>query len=113
MKEVKIVIRRERADRVVRALKSADVARFHVSHVHVLGAGVDPGDARISLEEGARYTEKVKIEVFCRPEDVGKVVDLVREQAATGRRGDGTVAVTDVDRLVSVRTGEEDLLAVV
>lgn len=113
MKEIKIVLRRDRVDPVVQALAEADVPRFHVSHVHVLGAGIDPSDARLSLEEGTRFTEKAKIEVFCRERDVDRIIDLVREHAATGMRGDGVVAVTDVTRLVSVRSGEEGLLAVV
>lgn len=113
MKEVKIVLRRDRVDPVVHALGEADVPRFHVSHVHVLGSGVDPEDARVSLEEGARYTEKAKIEVFCREADVDRIVALVREHAATGQRGDGLIAVTPLERIVGIRTGEEDLLAVV
>lgn len=113
MKEVRIVLRRDRVDRVLRALTEADVHRFHVSHVHVLGAGVDPTQARLSLEEGARYTEKARIELFCRDGDVDAILETVREHAGTGRRGDGLVAVTPVERVVSIRTGEENLLAVV
>jgi nitrogen regulatory protein P-II 1 len=113
MKEVKIVLRKDRVDPVVHALAAGDVPRFHVSHVHVLGAGVDPEDVRVSLEEGSRYTEKAKIEVFCRAADVDRVVALVREHACTGRRGDGLIAVTSLERIVGIRTGEEDLLAVV
>jgi len=113
MKEVKIVLRRDRADPVLRALRHADIARFHVSHVHVLGAGLDPRDSRLSLEEGTCYTDKVKIEVFCRAADVDVVVELVREHAATGHRGDGIIVVTPLERVVGIRTGEEGLLAVV
>jgi nitrogen regulatory protein PII len=89
------------------------VPRFHVSHVEVFGAGVDPEDARFSMEEGARYTEKTRIELFCRVCDVDRIVAMVREHAATGCRGDGVLTVTALDRIVSLRTGEEDLLAVV
>lgn len=113
MKEVTVVLRRDRADPVLRALADADLPRFHVSRVHVLGAGVDPSDTRTSVEEGTRYTEKVKIEIFCREADVDGIVSVVREHAATGRRGDGVVAVTPLERIVGIRTGDEDLLAVV
>lgn len=113
MREVKIVVRRDCVDEVVVALRDADIPRFHVSHVHVLGAGVDPEDSRLSLEEGTRYTEKSKIEVFCRQADVQRVIEIVREHAATGHRGDGVMAVTPIERIVSIRTGEEDVLAVV
>lgn len=113
MKEVRIVIRKECVDPVVHALLQAEVPRLHVSHVHALGAGVDPADAHLSLEEGASFTEKARIDALCRPEDVERVIEAVREHAATGRKGDGTVTVAAVERVVSVRTGEEGLLAVV
>lgn len=113
MKEVKIVLRKARVDRVVHALEEAVVPRFHVSHVHVLGAGVDPDDARVSMEEGTRFTEKAKVELFCRDEDVDRIVALVREHAATGEQGDGVIAVTSLERIVGIRTGDEGLLAVV
>jgi len=111
--EVKIVLRRNRADPVLHALRDADIARIHVSHVHVLGAGVDPGDSHLSLEEGTHYTDKVKIEVFCRAADVDAVVEIVREHAATGHRGDGIIAVTPLNGVIGIRTGAEGLLAVV
>jgi nitrogen regulatory protein PII len=113
VKEVTIVIRKDRVDPVVHALAAVDLPRFHVSHVHAVGAGIDPDEARFSMEEGTRYTEKAKIEVFCRQEDVETVVGLVREHAATGQRGDGLITVTPLERIVSVRTGDEELLAVV
>lgn len=113
MKEVKIVLRRDCVDDVVLALREAGIPRFHVSHVHVLGAGVDPRDSRLSLEEGTRYTEKAKIEAFCREAEVERIVEIVRAHAATGHRGDGVVAVTPIEKVVSIRTGDEDLLAVV
>lgn len=113
MKEVTIVIRKDRVDPVVHALAAADLPRFHVSHVHAVGAGIDPDQARLSVEEGKRFTEKAKIEVFCRKEDVETVVRLVRDHAATGQRGDGLIAVSPLEQIVSVRTGDDDLLAIV
>lgn len=38
---------------------------------------------RLSFEEGAAYTEKTKIEVVCREEDVQRLVDLIRTAART------------------------------
>lgn len=41
------------------------------------------------------------------------MIEAVPEHAATGRKGDGLVAVASVERVMSVGTGEEGLLAVV
>ena len=113
MKEMRIVVRTECVDPVVHALLEIGVPRLHVSHVHAVGAGVDPSDAHLSMEEGASFTEKARIEVLCRDDDVEPVIRAARAHGATGRRGDGMVWVVPVERVVSVRTGEEGLLAVV
>lgn len=112
MKEVKVIVRKERVDALVHALRGGGVTRLWTSHVHALGVGVDPEKAHLSMEEGAEFMEKAKVELFCRSEDLEEVIRIVREHAATGHRGDGLIAVTPLERLVSVRTGDEELLAV-
>lgn len=112
MKEVKAIVRKERVDAVVHALRSAGVARLWTSHVRALGYGVDPDEAHVALEEGTEFMEKAKVELYCRAVELEEVIRLVREQASTGHRGDGVIAVTPLERLVSVRTGDEEFLAV-
>ena len=111
MKEVKAIVRKERVQDVVSALRAAGVPRLSLCHVHSLGSGVDPEDYRLSFEEGAAYTEKTKIEVVCRAGDVQRLVDLIRTTAQTGHRGDGVIFVSDVERTVKIRTGDENGLA--
>jgi nitrogen regulatory protein PII len=40
--------------------------------------------------------------------DVDKVVELIRNTAATGNIGDGKIFVIPVLRTIRIRTGEED-----
>lgn len=111
MKLLKAIIRIERVEHVVAGLREAGVPRLTISHVHALGSGVDPEHYRLSLEAGAAYTEKAKIELICHTEDVERLLDVVRSRACTGHRGDGVIAVLDVERCLKVRTGDEDQLA--
>lgn len=111
MKELKIICRKERVEDVVAALRAAGVPRLTVSHVHALGSGVDPEHYRLSFEEGAPYTEKAKIELVCRAEDLLRFVDIVRENGRTGQRGDGVIFVTKIEQVVKIRTGDENALA--
>lgn len=113
MKEVKIILRKERVAAVIKALGEAGVPRLTVSHVHALGAGVDPDHYRLSMEEESAYTEKARIEVVCREDAVPVVVDIVRSHGRTGLRGDGIILVQDVERIVKIRTGDENALALV
>lgn len=111
MKEIKACVRRDRVHEVLKAIGGVGAARILVCHVHSIGAGVDPDDFRISFEEGTTYTEKSKVEVICRDGDVDGIVNALARAARTGQPGDGIVLVSDVERFVEVRTGDEGALA--
>ncbi|MFO7892821.1 MAG: P-II family nitrogen regulator [Longimicrobiales bacterium] len=113
MKEIKAIVRTDRVQAVVKALDQAGVARLLICHVHSLGAGVDPEDFRVSFEEGATYTEKCKVEVVCADDAADDILDVIADAARTGQPGDGIIIVSDVERVTTVRTGDEGALALV
>ena len=45
-------------------------------------------------------------------EDVDRCVDAIVRAARTGKIGDGKIFITSVERVVRIRTGEEDEAAV-
>lgn len=111
LKEMKTIVRTDAVARLVEALQEAGVTRFWVSHVHSLGAGVDPLDFRVSFEECGTYTEKAKLEFLAPSEEVETLTEVIRAHGGTGHRGDGVVVITDVVGAVNVRTGDRDRLA--
>ncbi len=111
MKKVEAIVRTDCVPDLIQALKGADVSRFYLARTHAVGAGIDPKDFRASLDQGGVYTEKTKVEFLCRASDSDGLVELVREWAATGRRGDGVIIVSDVTDVVNVRTGDQDRVA--
>ncbi len=50
----------------------------------------------------------MKLEILVGRRQVADVVDAIVKHARTGQVGDGKVFVTAVDRIVRIRTGEED-----
>ena len=64
-------------------------------------------DREISSELASTYSAMVKLELICEADDVGMFVDEIRKAAFTGRRGDGIIAVSSLDRVWGIRTGEE------
>ncbi len=111
MKYVRAIVRTDCLSRLVQVLKEAKAIRFYVSRVHALGAGVDPEDFRVSMDEGEAYTEKTKVEFLCLAERVDELVEVIRASAQTGHRGDGVIIVSDVTDVVNVRTGDHDRVA--
>jgi nitrogen regulatory protein P-II 1 len=67
------------------------------------------------LYRGAEYVvdflPKVKIEVVVAEAQVDQVIDAVIA-ARTGKIGDGKIFVSDVERVIRIRTGEENEAAV-
>lgn len=111
MRHVTTIVRTNRLSGLVQGLKEARVTRFYVSRVHALGAGVDPEEFRVSMDEGEAYTEKSKVEFLCLVDRVGELVEVIRTCAHTGHRGDGVILVSKLSDVVSVRTGDHDLVA--
>lgn len=53
------------------------------------------------------FAPKAKIEIVCRDEDQMSIVQTIRENAHTGRHGDGKIFVTEVTTAIDIRTGAE------
>ncbi|MEJ7846319.1 MAG: P-II family nitrogen regulator, partial [Acidimicrobiales bacterium] len=61
---------------------------------------------------GAEYTidfvPKVRLEVLCEVFDAERIAGVIVDAGRTGKIGDGKVWITEVDRVLRVRTGELD-----
>lgn len=111
LREMKTIVRTDAVARLVEALEEAGVSRFWISHVHSVGAGVDPEDYRMSFEDGGSYSKKAKVEFLIRSDRTDAALDLIRTHCGTGHRGDGVVVISEVATVVNVRTGDRDHLA--
>ena len=58
------------------------------------------------------FVPKVQVKIVVEDSAVDAVVEAITKSAATGKIGDGKIWVTDVDRIVRIRTGEEGTAAV-
>lgn len=106
IKLVTAVIKPHMLDAVKDGLKSAGVQGLTITEVK--GFGRQGGHTE--TYRGAEYTvdliPKLKVEVICSADDSERVMDIIRKCAHTGKIGDGKVWITDVERLMRVRTGE-------
>ncbi len=108
MKLITAIIKPFKLDDVRAALSEIGVSGMTVTEVK--GFGRQRGHTE--LYRGAEYVvdfvPKTRIEVAVQNELVDQVMEAIVGAAKTGKVGDGKIFVTDLTRVVRIRTGETD-----
>lgn len=107
MKLITAVVKPHKLDDVKTALKSAGVQGMTVSEVKGFGRQGGHSETYRGSEYAIDFVPKVRIEIITEDSAVDGIVDTIRSSAATGKIGDGKVWITDITRLIRIRTGEE------
>jgi nitrogen regulatory protein PII len=112
MKEIKAYIKPHMLSKVTRALqKVKGLTGMSVTDVRGFGRGRAKGAPR-GDDDLLDYSLRMKIEIFCKDENVDEIVSLIERTAHTGLRGDGKICVTPVEMAVRISTGERGEIAV-
>ncbi|GAA4874076.1 nitrogen regulatory protein P-II [Ferrimonas pelagia] len=108
MKKLEAIIKPFKLDDVREALGEIGIAGMTVQEVK--GFGRQKGHTE--LYRGAEYMvdflPKVKIELVIGDELVEQAIEAIIDTARTGKIGDGKIFVTDIARVIRIRTGEEN-----
>ncbi|MCE9685272.1 MULTISPECIES: nitrogen regulatory protein P-II [Shewanella] len=112
MKKVEAIIKPFKLDDVRESL--AEIGITGMTVLEVKGFGRQKGHTE--LYRGAEYMvdflPKVKIELVIQDDILDQAIDVIVETARTGKIGDGKIFVTDIERVIRIRTGEENEEAV-
>jgi len=108
MKKIEAIIKPFKLEDVKDALTEAGVTGMTVSDVK--GYGRQQGHSE--LYRGAEYVvdflPKIKIDLVVSETQVDEIVALISEAAKTGKIGDGKIFVSPIEKIIRIRTGEED-----
>lgn len=108
MKKIEAIVKPFKLDDVREAL--ADVGVNGMTVTEVKGFGRQKGHTE--MYRGAEYQvdflPKMKIEVVLADEEADRAVEAIMETAQTGKIGDGKIFVYEVERVIRIRTGEEN-----
>jgi len=108
MKRIEAVIKPFKLEDVKDALTDAGITGMTVSDVK--GYGRQQGHSE--LYRGAEYVvdflPKIRIDLVVAEDQVDEVVSLISESARTGKIGDGKIFVSPIEKIIRIRTGEED-----
>lgn len=112
MKKVEAIIKPFKLDDVREALSEIGITGMTATEVK--GFGRQKGHTE--LYRGAEYVvdflPKVKIEVVIPDDKLEQCIEAITQAARTGKIGDGKIFVTAVEKVIRIRTGEEDLAAI-
>lgn len=111
MHKVVIIAKLSRYERLKTALNDLGVTGMTVTQVMGCGIQKGAGEKYRGVEMDVTVLPKVKVEVIVGNIPVDQVIETAKKTLYTGHVGDGKIFVYNVQKVVKVRTGEEDLEA--
>lgn len=105
-KKIEAIIREERLDDVMEALKEIGIVGMNVFEVRGHGR---QGGVELTGRTGSYQIDllpRMQLNIVLSDHNVEKTIEAIRKVATTGRPGDGLIFVYPVDDVVRVRTGE-------
>ena len=111
MHKITIIAKLSRFDTLKKALNELGVTGMTMTQVMGCGVQKGAGEYYRGVEMDATLLPKVKVEVIVSKIPVEKVIDAAKKALYTGHIGDGKIFVYNVQKVVKVRTGEEDYAA--
>ena len=112
MKLVIAIVRPEKVNDVLEALYRAEVGGISMSRVQGHGGELDRVETYRGTTVKMGLEDKVRFEIAVSEEFVQPAIDALCEGGQTGEVGNGKIFVVPLERVVRIRTGETDDLAV-
>jgi nitrogen regulatory protein P-II 1 len=106
VKLVTAIVKPHRIDDVKDALREIGVGGLTTTDVEGFGRQRGHTEVYRGAEYQVDFVPKVKVEIVVEDEEVDSIVDAIAKAARTGKIGDGKLWVSDVDRVMRIRTGE-------
>ncbi len=106
--KVVIIARLSRYDVLRKAMNNLGVTGMTVTQVMGCGIQKGAGEKYRGVEVDATLLPKVKVEVVVSKIPVESVIEAAKKALYTGHIGDGKIFVYPVEKVVKIRTGEED-----
>jgi nitrogen regulatory protein P-II 1 len=106
MKLVTAIVKPHRVEEVKETLRELGVSGLTTTDVEGFGRQRGHTEVYRGAEYQVDFVPKVKVEIVVGDDDADEVVDAIVKAARTGKIGDGKIWVTEVERVMRIRTGE-------
>lgn len=108
MKKIEAIIKPFKLDDVREALSDIGITGMTVTEVRGFGRQKGHTELYRGAEYAVDFLPKVKIELVIPADLVEQCIEAIIETAQSGKIGDGKIFVYDVERVIRIRTGEEN-----
>jgi nitrogen regulatory protein P-II 2 len=108
MKLITAIIKPFKLDDVREAISDIGVDGLTVTEVKGFGRQKGHTELYRGAEYQVDFLPKVKLEIAVNDDQVDRLVEVITENARTGKIGDGKVFVYNLEQAVRIRTGEAD-----
>jgi len=112
MKLITAIVRPEKLPEVLEALFKAEVYGLTISRVQGHGGETERVETYRGTTVKMELAEKVRLDIGVSDPFVQVTIDAILGAARTVEVGDGKIFVVPVEKVIRIRTGEEDLAAV-
>lgn len=106
MKLVTAILRPEILDKVREALCDVDIPGMTVTEVKGFGKQKGHTEQYRGTEFTVDFIHKVKLEIVISTKNLDLVINVISDIARSGQKGDGKIFVSDIEKVVRIRTGE-------
>ncbi|MGX2970530.1 nitrogen regulatory protein P-II [Ursidibacter sp. B-7004-1] len=108
MKKIEAIIKPFKLDDVREALTDVGITGMTVTEVKGFGRQKGHTELYRGAEYAIDFLPKVKLEIIVSDEQVDECIETIIDTVQTGKIGDGKIFVYDVERVIRIRTGEEN-----
>jgi len=108
MKKIEAIIKPFKLDDVREALSDIGITGMTVTEVRGFGRQKGHTELYRGAECMVDFLPKVKMEIVVPDDLLEQCLDAIVDTAQTGKIGDGKIFVYEVERVIRIRTGEEN-----
>ncbi len=108
MKFISAILRPHQLDDVREALSEVGVSGITVTEVKGFGRQKGHTEMYRGAEYQVDFLPKVKLEIAVAASELDSVIETIAKTANTGKVGDGKIFVSNLEKVVRIRTGETD-----
>jgi len=109
MKKIEAIIKPFKLEDVKEALVEAGILGMTISEVKGYGRQQGHSELYRGAEYVVEFIPKIKLEIYVSNDEYANIaINAIKESAMTGKIGDGKIFVSDISKVLRIRTGEED-----